>query len=1193
MELSDPASPDNSALTDAPNRRKSGRARQKPVTLYEASSVLQVGNGSAKRKRAEPRSGVVENVEEEEPEGDESLEESESDPDEEELKERRKRAARSKKPPKKPAAKKPKTARNTTTNLAIRPAANGVKAAPRPRKQQVRQSTVIDDGTGLYGMCGCGRFVYHIADLYIAEVFSQEDSMDDVAAGWITQYQTHQTGAMCDLINFILKCTGCSLQVDVHDIEDPDNVASKLTDLQEEYQAQRITDYPLISKAKTHGSFRPIVTSFFRSLIATAHASSLLYTDEALIENIEAWVTAMSSSGNRPFRHTATVIALSISTAVCGLVTEIIESIAKTMRQKDGENKKKTVNKGRVASLQATLNENEKKQRFAEGILRDLFDAVFVHRYRDVDPKIRVDCVTALGTWITTLPDIFFEGQYLRYLGWVLSDTSAPTRAEVIKQLSKLFKHKDNVGRLRAFTERFRPRIVEMAARDAEPSIRASSVELLDLIREAGLLEPDDIDTIGRLIFDTEPRVRKAVAGFFAENINDHFESTIEELGGEEGIDEVLGEEDDEDFDTPRKSWLKLKCLAEVLQSCDSGDEENPSPIEPGAPGANDSLAAIGVESRSSLAAQAICNGLPEVKEWEILAGYLLYDHSSTGQTQASDDVRHSFMLRSQPSEKEEFLLLEVLNAAVKQRLNDAVEHEADKKGKKSKARKDESREVQENTAVHLVQVIPRLLKKFGANSATASAVLRLEHVLNLEIFQELRQDSTTFSSLLEDINKQFLTHADQNVLAEASTALLHARGFEDLEEVTDGKVLELWEDTINALRGLTTGKAVGGGSDNSTDLCNTIRRIANLASISDCVQIFDTQSRKTAKSAGNTPLALLINTISSTETGQDADEETDETVINAMKAVLFYYMWTARSLQEAITASSPVTNLPDYSSFSDALVSVLAARSSRLDNVRLAAAGTILDLYTLFATFRHIHPSNPKSSDQDTEATIKALVREIPPEAQTHITSTFTASEKAYAKKSKRSLDIDPDSDPLDPDLDSDPEDSDSDDDDSASSDQRAAQEKHHDSLLAEKRLCELGGKIVLATLGRVIDASGPQKGKLRERLVRNRGKLGGNYKEVVAFLDGPKAKRSHRGKAAVMKKAPVVGVEKSKAVVVEEEEDEDDEDEDGEAVEEGGEEDLRARELDEERSGGDEGGEKDRAGGEEDEGEDDMMGD
>lgn len=48
--------------------------------------------------------------------------------------------------------------------------------------------------------------------------------------------------------------------------------------------------------------------------------------------------------------------------------------------------------------------------------------SVFVHRYRDVDPRIRSDCIHALGLWMVKLPSIFFDGTYLRYMGWVLSD---------------------------------------------------------------------------------------------------------------------------------------------------------------------------------------------------------------------------------------------------------------------------------------------------------------------------------------------------------------------------------------------------------------------------------------------------------------------------------------------------------------------------------------------------------------------------------------------------------------------------------------------------------------------------------------------------------------------------------------------------------------------------------------------------
>ncbi|KAI9870937.1 MAG: hypothetical protein M1830_003611, partial [Pleopsidium flavum] len=601
MELSDPDS------SHATNRRKSGRAVKKPDFFQEDPTTP--STNSAKRKRPDRAAEEDENVGED-ASGEESVEESDGEADEEELKEKRRRASKAKKGQNKPAAKKPKTL-NGLGKLALRPAPNGVKKASKPRKAPPRQSAA-EEVDGLY-----------------AEVFAGGHTQDAVAAEWISKYEEHNANAMRDLVNFVLRCTGCNLQVDVHEIEDPDNIPSKLSDLQDEYQAQKITDYPLISKSKGNATFRATLTGFFDALINTAHVSSLLYNDIALIENIQAWVTTTSSSAIRPFRHTATVISLAIVSTLCNIANEVAESSAKTLRQMEGEKKKKAVNKGRIAALQEKISEGDRKRETLEGIIKDLFDTVFVHRYRDVDPKIRADCCAALGEWIMTLPDVFFEGQYLRYLGWVLSDTSAPTRAEVIKQLKKLFKNKDKIGGLRTFTERFRPRLVEMATRDAEASVRASTVELLDLIREAGFLEPDDVDSVGRLVFDSEPRVRKAVVGFFAENINDLYESKIEELGTDGEFDDALGEAADDDFDSPRRAWLKLKCLVEVLRSYDSEDNDDlPSQIERGAPGANDSLTAAGVDSRFSLAAQVLYDEIPEIRDWEIMAGYLLFDHS-------------------------------------------------------------------------------------------------------------------------------------------------------------------------------------------------------------------------------------------------------------------------------------------------------------------------------------------------------------------------------------------------------------------------------------------------------------------------------------------------------------------------------------------------------------------------------------
>jgi cohesin complex subunit SA-1/2 len=42
---------------------------------------------------------------------------------------------------------------------------------------------------------------------------------------------------VADLVNFVLRSAGCELEVSDEDIEDPDNCANRLGDLQEEFQA--------------------------------------------------------------------------------------------------------------------------------------------------------------------------------------------------------------------------------------------------------------------------------------------------------------------------------------------------------------------------------------------------------------------------------------------------------------------------------------------------------------------------------------------------------------------------------------------------------------------------------------------------------------------------------------------------------------------------------------------------------------------------------------------------------------------------------------------------------------------------------------------------------------------------------------------------------------------------------------------
>lgn len=1144
----------NNDVTSTPvatgSRRKSGRAVKVPEKFVPDAPSSQQGSASAKRKRGgEDAENDASDIDEDEEESDATVESAA----EEEVREIRRKA----KTTKQPAAKKPKVNGTATHDKEAR-----VKLPARPKK--TKKVAIADKSAeGLY-----------------ADVYTSGEPAEDVAVQWLARYQENNHEALTELVNFIFKSAGCSAQVTIDDINDADNAETRIKDMQDQLQAQQVTDYPLISKAKSGHAFRAALIDFIDSLIKTLHTKGTLYTDIPLMENVHVWLSSMADSSSRPFRHTATLVALVMANSFSKIASGEIEASAKVQRQLEGEKKNKRPNKARLAEFQKKVEKNEKQKAYIESELQGFFNEVYVHRYRDIDPKIRIECVEALGYWITTLPSVFFEGQYLRYMGWMLSDTHAGMRQEVIKQLSKIMKNPANHGQMRHFIERFRPRLVEMATRDSEPSVRAAAVELMDYVRQAGMLEPNDIDTIGKLIFDSEPRVRKALVGFFAESIKDLYDNRIEELGGEEILEDILNPEDEEDLGTPRGAWIRYKCLAESLLSYDDEDqEEMPSQIE-----AADYLNVSGTESRFTLAAQALYDKVPNLKEWETLAGYLLYDHSAPA---TGNETERALKDSIKPTEKEELVLLEVLNAVVKVSLTHVHGSEHSKKTKA------EIQEAKGNAARHLAGLIPNLLKKYGADPKTATVVLRLEHVLNLGIFEELRQDSTVYAKLLDEISAQFNGHADKGVLSEAGAALLHARGYEELEEVTESRMQSLWDDTTSALRKINKAGeiSVRGAMRNKvlTELSHNLARLEQLATISSPVDSLETDAGK----GDPLPINIVLDTIArgvfedSNDEARDALE--DEVVLSAIRSAMFYFMWKVKSFIDAVAASDEIPELDvDHlrelqDIFTTNLIAAFSSRST-LDPVRLIGAGVLLDFYILFSTLRPEKNSKAGDAASNENVHLQSLVQEIGPEVQAELTSIFDSLEKQFSKKSKKTL-AEPSDDEAPQELESEPEDD--------SEEDVTASEKQAETLRAEQQLCELAGKLVLAILARVIDVSGELKGKLRHRLQRNRSRLGHNFKEVIAYLDDPKlkGKKSHKSKAQQAADEKKKAVQKS-AELVEEDDEEDDPFAELEP-EEGTAEDLRRRELldEEPENENDDAGEGAAGGGEEDD--EDMMGD
>jgi cohesin complex subunit SA-1/2 len=885
--------------------------------------------------------------------------------------------------------------------------------------------------------------------------------------------------------------------------------------------------------------------------------SGLLYENLELLENISVWLGAMSSTSNRPFRHTSTVASLAITTALATVAGDLVESAAKRQRQSEAESKKSRVNKARVSAVDKEVDEYTQKLQIVDSALGDWFSVVYVHRYRDVDPKIRVDCVGALANWIITYPDRFFDGTHLRYLGWVLSDSNAPTRIEVLHQLARLFRDEDKLAGLKTFTERFRPRIVEIATRDAENNVRATAVDLLDTLREAGFLEPDDIDSVGKLIFDNDAKVRKSVVGFFAENVNSAYEAIVEDMGGEDALNEALApsDEDNEEYHNPRLEWLKLKCLVDQLLAYDEDGAELPSQMVQIVPsGAEVGLVAAGIESRFSLAAKALYDAMPEIQSWEVLAGYLLYDHSQPASNGAGDDAEALLRQNSKLEEKHETVLLDILNAVVQSQLHRLAETQKDKK--KTKAQRASDKEDQADMARRLSLLIPQLLKKFSATPEAAALCLRLERELNLDVFQELRQNAA-LAALLDDISKQFLTHHNERVLSEAIRSIQHAQGNDELKDMVTLKIQSIWDDLINTFDALRRGKdfTTRGNLDENIlrGVSNVVSKMAQLSKVSNASVLDDiavpTKTKgKGKKAALDAPpitslLEVLDRGVMSDGLSPKTEDAEDMLVRHVMSVMLGYFAWKCVDFVGHIEAG---TSLPDdeltvvverRDVCVTALMRILESRKGA-DDVRLDAANLLLDIYFMFHALKAKKgqiaktPKKPQArSHNDASDDWEALCQDVDGSTTKLLLQTLTALENTLAKLTNKKLEEpDVDDDPVDPD--DEPE---SDDEDAE--DENAQQDKQRRTVFAEQALCTFGGNLVKAVLIGMLGTSGQEV--VGKRLERNKLKLTPQWKECVNQLDALKLARKG-AKAGSKPVKETAKSSKSKEIVVEDDSEE-----------------------------------------------------
>ncbi|KAJ7216553.1 hypothetical protein GGX14DRAFT_441986 [Mycena pura] len=699
--------------------------------------------------------------------------------------------------------------------------------------------------------------------------------------------------ALAEIVNLVLRSCGCNESLDADQVVDYDGVLDALDEFTEGLKKETPTTYPLISKLPLFKKFRKSLREFLERLITAAASLGSLYTSD-LIPTLQAWVIAMSSSQIRSFRHTATVVALELESALCDVAATVEKEAELSARQREGEKKRRggkagaMRDKGHDSKAAEIRGHREKLKEF----IKDFVDGVFVHRYRDLDPLIRADCTEALGIWFTKHPAHFLDATYLRYIGWVLSDSATSVRLAALRALEHVYAQPTYAPQVHHFTERFKGRLLEMAARDAEPAVRVAVLGVLEALG-ANELEEDEREQVALCVFDVEPRVRRAVGGF----VRACWQELIDErLVGRQG--KVKDEE---------RRRAGMKALGAILvrwgtrlDAANSEEDVRDDPEDDGESRANKpkepgSLVGTTHEermSRAGIVVEALWDDVEAVSDWETLLDALLLDHSSVEVASAASHKRKPNGKAAKPSEdgmvdeawrleeEEETVLIEVLVASLK------CARDFAKKGEEENLTNDITRA--------LIKGLPRLLVKYQTDQNRIANILTIPTLMNLDLYLEMRM-ITGYASLWDDITKQFLSHSEPSVLNVAIQALMHLMAATSLSNTNSTKIIELEDELSSTLRDAVAGRdeieVAGFDEDEVIALAALCTRLSVLCGYRDMSGWMEEDEGGKQSSAWDIVSALV-------ERGRLGYKEEAYMITQALEILSKHLLWKARHLR-------------------------------------------------------------------------------------------------------------------------------------------------------------------------------------------------------------------------------------------------------------------------------------------------------
>ncbi|KAK6204575.1 uncharacterized protein RJT21DRAFT_117014 [Scheffersomyces amazonensis] len=356
-------------------------------------------------------------------------------------------------------------------------------------------------------------------ELYLS-LAQPEIDIVDIAIEWVDTVNQDLNEGIETIINLILRSCGSLHLFQAHDLINLESASETVAELTIAFGDQQAHKYPF----KTLSIFRKNVLDFFEQVIQISHDRGLLYLEDQqqqqhslsspMMIQLLTWISTLSSCTIRPLRYVSTIILLSIQDRLCHIISKVNSSLERSQRQLSTTKKS---NKAKYNSISKTINNYHFQKNTIIEYFNEIGNITLGHRYRDIDPLIRIECIKYLSQAMIIYPDHFFQATFLRYFGWLLSDPTNTVRVEITKVLLKLYKHNTSNSMIigfRQFTERYKKQIIKMINLDSDINVRLNSISICCEFQRFGFIDQIDnaevINFYYQLITDSSKKVSKS-----------------------------------------------------------------------------------------------------------------------------------------------------------------------------------------------------------------------------------------------------------------------------------------------------------------------------------------------------------------------------------------------------------------------------------------------------------------------------------------------------------------------------------------------------------------------------------------------------------------------------------------------------------------------------------------------------------